>query len=90
MALSPKHKFGITPSQLPDFEKGDTIPAGGAFTKDPDAPDALSEQVRRAGRHRRRNHVPWAALVGFVICTVFLGIGMWLLFGSDSSQGASK
>lgn len=88
--MSPKHKFGITPSQLPDFEKGDTIPAGGAFTSNPDAPDVLSEQVRRAGRHRRRNHVPWAALVGFLLCAAFLAVGMWLLFGADSIQDGGK
>ncbi|KAL3162306.1 hypothetical protein ABBQ32_009993 [Trebouxia sp. C0010 RCD-2024] len=92
VALSPKHKFGLTPSKLPDYEKGegDTIPAGGAFNKDPDAPDALSEQVQKAGRHRRRNHVPWAALVGFVICAAFLGIGMKLLFGTNGSQSGAR
>lgn len=92
MALSPRHKFGLTPSQLPDFEKGekDTIPAGGTFSKDPDAPDAVSEQVRRAGRHRRRNHVPWASLVGFLVCAAFLAIGMQLLFGTNDTQDGTK
>ena len=92
VALSPKHKFGLTPCKLPDYEKGegDTIPAGGVFSKDPDAPDALSEQVRRAGRHRRRNHVPWASLVGFFICAAFLVIGVKLLFGIDGTQGGTK
>ena len=92
VAVSPRHKFGLTPSQLPDFEKGEgeTIPAGGAFSKDPDAPDALSEQVQRAGRHRRRNHVPWASLVGFLLCAAFLAVGMQLLFGANASQDGAR
>ena len=90
--MSPRHKFGLTPSQLLDFEKGEgeTIPAGGAFSKDPDAPDALSEQVQRAGRHRRRNHVPWASLVGFLLCAAFLAVGMQLLFGANASQDGAR
>lgn len=89
VALSPKHKFGLTPSQLRDFEKGekDTIPARGAFDKDP---DALDEQVRRAGRHRRRNHVPWAAVIGFLLCAVFLVVGMHLLFGANATQDGAR
>lgn len=92
VALSPKHKFGLTPSQLSDFEKGEgqTIPAGGAFNRDPDLPDVLSEQARRAGRHRRRNHVPWASLVGFLLCAVFLVAGMQLLFGAKATQDGAK
>lgn len=92
VALSPKHKFGLTPSQLRDFEKGekDTIPARGAFDKDPDAVDALSEQVRRAGRHRRRNHVPWASLIGFLLCAAFLVVGMQLLFGANATQDGTR
>lgn len=92
MAVSPKHKLGLTPSQLSDFEKGEgqTIPAGGAFSKNPDAPDAYSEQAQRAGRHRRRNHVPWASLVGFLLCAAFLVVGMQLLFGAKATQDGAK
>ena len=92
MAVSPRHKFGLTPSQLFDFEKGEgeTIPAGGAGNKDPNAPDVLSEQARRAGRHRRRNHVPWASLVGFLLCAAFLAVGMQLLFGAKATQDGAK
>ncbi len=89
IALSPKHKLGLTPSQFTDPEKGDKIGVGNApFSNDPN--EAEVERVRAEGRHRRRNEVPWAALFGFLICAAFLGVGMWLLFGTNGIQGGPK
>ena len=92
VALSPTHKLGMTPSQFSDFEKGETIPAGNVsnapFSNDPN--QVAVERTRAEGRHRRRNEVPWGSLVGFLICAAFLGVGMWLLFGTNGIQGGPK
>ena len=90
VALSPTHKLGMTPTVFQDSEKGeDKIGVGNAaFSSDPNQVE--TERVRAVGRHRRRNEVPWASLVMFLICAAFLGVGLWLLFGTNGVQGGPK
>ena len=87
VALSPTHKLGITPSIFQDTEKGDDKIGVGNADVNVDPSQVEAERVRVAGRHRRRNEVPWASLVMFFICAAFLGVGMWLLFGTNGIQG---
>lgn len=90
VALSPTHKLGITPSIFQDTEKGDDKIGVGNADVNVDPSQVEAERVRVAGRHRRRNEVPWASLVMFFICAAFLGVGMWLLFGTNGIQGGSE
>ena len=90
VALSPTHKLGLAPAKFTDTEKGDQIPAGNAspFSNDPDRATVRGPRVE--GRYRRGSQVPWAALVDFVICAVFLAVGMWLLFGTNGSNDGTR